>query len=72
MEQIKIADSNEVNIPRLNGFMKFEYQFDINSPKISIELSSESDLVEVVESFERFLVAAGYTFDGQLDFVSEE
>lgn len=52
--------------------MKFEYQFDDKSPRVSIELSPESSLGDVIEAFESFLKAAGYSFDGQLDFVEEE
>lgn len=52
--------------------MKFEYQFDAEHPKVTIELSPEATLSEAVEQFEAFLKAAGYSFDGKLDFVEEE
>lgn len=51
--------------------MKFEYQFDENSPKVTVELSAESCLPDVIEQFEHFLLAAGYSFEGTLDFVEE-
>jgi hypothetical protein len=54
------------------GVMKFEYQFDENSAKVTVELSPESDLTTVLEQFEAFLKASGYAFDGLLDFVAEE
>lgn len=50
----------------------FEYQYDANSPKVHIELSSDSTLSDVIEQFERFLLAAGYSFYGTLDFIEEE
>lgn len=56
----------------LNGRMYFEYQFNDQSPKVTISLSPESSLPEVVESFESFLRACGYSFDGSLDFIEEE
>lgn len=52
--------------------MKFEYQFDENSPKVTVELSAESDLPTVLEQFEGFLKAAGYPVEGTLDFIEEE
>lgn len=52
--------------------LKFEYQFDDGSAKVVFEMSPESSLPEVVEQFELFLKAAGYSFDGSLDFIEEE
>lgn len=52
--------------------IKFEYQFDKRSPKIVTRMSPESTLSEVVEQFELFLKAAGYSFDRKLDFTEEE
>ncbi len=49
--------------------MKFEYQFDTHTPKITMELSNESVLPDVLEAFEMFLIASGYVFDGKLDIV---
>lgn len=50
----------------------FEYQYDANSPKVRIDLHSDASLPDVIEQFERFLLAAGYSFEGNLDFVEEE
>lgn len=49
----------------------FTYQFDEKSPKVTVELSPESDLGEVLEQFEAFLKAAGYSFNGQVDIVED-
>ena len=52
--------------------IKFEYQYDDQSPKISVELHADSSLPDVIEQFERFLLAAGYSFEGTLDFIEKE
>lgn len=52
--------------------IKFEYQFDKTSPKVVVKLSAESTLDVVLMQFEGFLRAAGYSFDGELDFIKEE
>lgn len=52
--------------------MKFTYQFDQDAVKIEVSLPPEAVLPEVLEAFEKFLVASGYVFDGTLDFVQEE
>lgn len=51
--------------------MEFKYRFDEQSPVITVSLSSEATLTEVVEIFERFLKAVGYCFDGNLEIVEE-
>lgn len=56
----------------MEGRMKFTYQFDENSRLVEVTLSPEASLSEVLESFEGFLFAAGYRFDGNLDFYAEE
>lgn len=56
----------------MDGKMQFIYQFAEHSPRTEVTLSPESTLTEVVEQFEIFLKAAGYGFDGALDFVQEE
>lgn len=50
----------------------FQYQYDENSAKVTVELPPDSTLGDVLEQFEGFLKAAGYGFDGHLDFVEEE
>ena len=49
--------------------MKFTYQFDHHTPSITVELSNESALPDVLEAFEMFLIAAGFCFDGKVDIV---
>ena len=50
----------------MNGKLEFIYQFDEVSPTITMTLSPESTLSEVIGAFEQFLKGAGY----QLDFIS--
>jgi len=52
--------------------LRFEYQFDENYPKVLVEMSSESNLSDIVQQFEGFLKAAGYSFAGHLDFIDDE
>jgi hypothetical protein len=40
--------------------------------KIEITIDSQSTLTEVIESFENFLKACGYVFNGHLDIVQDE
>lgn len=51
--------------------IKFEYQFDDTAPKVVLELSPESSLPEVIDQFELFLLASGYSFEGHLDFYED-
>jgi hypothetical protein len=46
--------------------LKFENQYDKNFPKITIELSSDSSLSEVLQAFQTFLKGCGYVFDGEI------
>lgn len=55
----------------MNGKMVFTYQFSDVDPKITVELSPDSDLDRVLEAFEQFLLGAGFSFEGQLDFIKE-
>jgi hypothetical protein len=50
-----------------NGKMEFTYQFSEGDPKVTMTLSPGAGLGEVIESFEAFLIAAGYSFNGQLE-----
>lgn len=50
-----------------NGKLELVYQFSDKDPKIHMIMSPESGLEEVLEAFERFLRAAGYCFDGQIE-----
>lgn len=40
-------------------------------PKVVFELPTETDLPSMLKAFEDFLRAAGYNFDGELDFVDD-
>lgn len=51
--------------------MKFTYQYDDVSPLVEVTISPQSTLLETLEAFEGFLKAAGYHFDGELDFVQD-
>lgn len=51
--------------------IKLEYQYEEHSPRIVVELHSDSSLDEVVEIFERFLLASGYSFRGRLGIVED-
>lgn len=53
--------------------MRFTYQYDKDSPKVTMTIKGpDTTLAEVIEQFEGFLKAAGYSFDGQLDFTEEQ
>jgi len=47
--------------------MIFEYQYEDGLTKVRMELPSDSLLSEVLEQFENFLRASGYSFDGEID-----
>lgn len=51
----------------MNGKMEFTYQFSDKEPKVTMLLSPDSDLNEVLECFEKFLFAAGYSFEGRIE-----
>jgi len=44
----------------------------INDIEVTVKIEPHSNLIDVLESFERFLRACGYYFDGRLDIVEEE
>ena len=54
------------------GKMEFFYQFDDGHPAIKVTLSPHTPLGEIFETFEGFLRAAGYHFDGLIDLVEPE
>ena len=54
------------------NMMKFTYQFDEKSPLVEVTLDSSSTLGEIFTSFEGFLKASGYAFDGDIDIVVAE
>jgi len=49
--------------------MKFSYQYDEGRPKVEMEINNDSTLPDVIQSFEDFLLACGYRFEGHLDLV---
>jgi hypothetical protein len=48
------------------GRIYFEYQFAEQHPKISVTLSPESTLTDVLASFQDFLRCSGYAFEGDI------
>ena len=52
---------------RSNGKMEFTYQYDDVSPRIVMTILPGLLLSEVLEAFEAFLLAAGYSFTGQIE-----
>lgn len=51
------------------GIIEFYYQFDHNSPGISVALSADSTLPMVLSAFTTFLLAAGFNFEGEATIV---
>jgi len=72
VNEINIPIRQDVEIPQINSQILFEYQFDRFSPKITFQLDPSSTLSEVLESFESFLRASGYVFDGMIDIIENE
>lgn len=56
----------------MNGYIEFFYQFSDRHPAVSVRMSPDAAIPEVLEAFEGFLRAAGYHFTGQLDITQEE
>jgi hypothetical protein len=54
------------------GHFYFEYWHGPGTAKVSMELSPDSDLDEVCQAFEQFLLGAGYSFTGRVEIVNEE
>jgi hypothetical protein len=54
------------------GMMEFYYRFDEQHPAVSIQLPPGTMLPEVLETFEAFLRAAGYSFRGEIMIVTVE
>lgn len=53
--------------------MIFTYQYNKSSPKVVVKIPGQDvTLREATIQFELFLKAAGYYFDGELDFVSDQ
>jgi hypothetical protein len=56
---------------REGQMIKFIYQFDDDTPKISMKLEAHANLEEVCEAFENFLRGSGYVFDGTVAILNE-
>ena len=54
------------------GEMAFTYQHHDGAPIISVVLHPDSSIVEVFESFEDFVRAVGFTFEGKVGIVIDE
>ena len=54
------------------GMMEFYFNYDGQHPAVSFRLSPDSALPVVLETFEAFLRAAGYTFPGQVNIITVE
>lgn len=52
--------------------MKFIYQDDKHSPRVEVTIKGDTHLGEVLSTFEGFLRAATFVFDGTIDIVEEE
>ncbi len=57
---------------RLNGKIEFYYKFDDGHPEVRVTLSPDSNLGDIFVSFEGFLRAAGYHFEGVVDIVNDD
>ncbi len=57
---------------KLNGKIEFYYKFDDGHPEIVMTLSPEADLSQLLETFEGFLRAAGYSFEGIINITNED
>lgn len=53
------------------GKMEFFYQYDEYTGSVTMTLSPGTPLPQVLEAFEKFLLASGYVFDGIVDIVDE-
>lgn len=56
----------------LNGRMEFFYEAQQGGTSIRVTLPADATLGEALESFEAFLLAAGYHFDGQIDIIASD
>ena len=55
--------------------IKFIKERDADNPYDNTDIVMSTDeitLTEIVQEFQHFLLACGYVFDGDLDFVEEE
>lgn len=51
------------------GFMTFSYQFEEGAPEIIVTIPSDAGLEEILDSFENFLLGAGYRFTGEIALI---
>lgn len=52
--------------------IKFTSQYQDNAPLIEVTLSSDSTVGEVLEVFQGFLAATGYSIDGIIDVIKTD
>ncbi len=52
--------------------IKFTSQYENNAPLVEVTLHSDSSLGEVLQAFQGFLEASGYSFDGIIDVINDE
>ena len=55
-----------------NGKIEFIHQYSDGDPKVIMTLSPETPLPQLLEAFEMFLRASGYSFNGIVDIVETE
>lgn len=52
--------------------IKFTSQYEEGAPLIEVTLSSDSTVGDVLEVFQGFLAAAGYSINGVIDVINTE
>jgi len=51
----------------------YSEQFDdCAHTKVTVEVAQDASRYQMLDAFEHFLMASGFSFDGHLDFVKEE
>ena len=51
----------------------YSHQFDdLAHNKVTFDVAEDASLDQMLDAFEHFLKASGFSFDGQLDFVKDE
>jgi hypothetical protein len=53
----------------MNGMIEFFYQFGDRHPAVSIRMSPDTALPELLQAFGEFLRGAGYHFNGDIEIV---
>ena len=51
----------------------YSHQFDdLAHNKVTFDVAEDASLNQMLDAFEHFLKASGFSFDGQLDFVKDD